>query len=213
MTLRGTRQLYHGRVIDFHLDEVEFPDGSTGTLEMVRHPGAAAVLPFLDPPTGHDPRVLLIRQFRHGAGGPLWEVPAGRLDAGEAPESCAHRELAEETGYRATTLMPLGPIHTTPGFSDEVIHLFAASGLVAGSTAHEADEFIELHTLRWREVMAMAGSGEISDGKTPAVWIASNTIPECKMVECVRRAFEGITYPPPVGGSVVVVYPLAFEPG
>jgi len=168
VTLRSTERIYRGRVIDFHLDQVVFPDGSEGTLEMVRHPGAAAVLPFLDDPADTDPRVLLIRQFRHGAGGNLWEIPAGRLDPGEAPEACARRELAEETGYHAADLLPLGPIHTTPGFSDEVIHLFAATGLTQGDTAHEADEFIELHVLKWSRVMEMVRSAEITDGKTLA---------------------------------------------
>ena len=95
MTLITTERLYTGRVVNLDRDTVRFPDGSSGRLEMLRHPGASAVVPFLDDPQSTDPRVLLIRQFRHAADGYIWEVPAGRLDRGEAPEACARRELQE----------------------------------------------------------------------------------------------------------------------
>lgn len=168
MTLISTERLYTGRIVNLELDTVRFPDGTTGQLEMLRHPGASAVVPFLDGPDDPDPRVLLIRQFRHAADGFIWEVPAGRLDAGEAPEACARRELEEETGMRAATLERLTTIYTTPGFTDERIHLFLAHGLEAGAHHREADEFMELHTLRWSAVMEMVRRGEIQDGKTLA---------------------------------------------
>lgn len=168
MSLLSSEPIYQGRIIALNLDTVRFPDGSSGVLEMVRHPGAAAVLPFLDDPGAADPRVVLIRQYRWAADGELWEVPAGRLDPGEAPEACAARELEEETGWRAGALVPLAPLWTTPGFSDERIHLFAATGLVPGAHRREADEFLEVHELRWSRVMAMAGGGEIRDAKTLA---------------------------------------------
>ncbi len=133
---------------------------------MLRHPGASAVVPFMDPPREKDPRVVLIRQFRHAADGFIWEVPAGRLDAGESPETCARRELEEETGLRARRLERLTTIYTTPGFTDERIHLFLAEGLDAGSERREADEFMELHTLRWSEVLGLVERGEIVDAKT-----------------------------------------------
>jgi ADP-ribose pyrophosphatase len=135
---------------------------------MVRHSGASAVLPFLDDPAEPDPRVLLIRQFRHAADGFIYEIPAGRLDVGEAPEACAARELAEETGYLATRLDPLTTIYTTPGFTDERIHLFMATGLEPGPHRREADEFLELHRLRWSEVLNLVKTGAIADGKTLA---------------------------------------------
>jgi ADP-ribose pyrophosphatase len=166
MTLVSTSRLYSGRVIDLDLDTVRFPDDSTGQLEILRHPGASAVVPFLDPPTAGDPRVILIRQFRHAADGYIWEVPAGRLDAGESPETCAARELEEETGMRAERLERLTTICTTPGFTDERIHLFLALGLEPGAEHREADEFMELHTLRWSQVMGMIERGEVIDGKT-----------------------------------------------
>jgi ADP-ribose pyrophosphatase len=166
MSLVSSSRLYSGRIVNLDLDTVRFPDESIGQLEMLRHPGAAAVVPFLDSPGGADPRVVLIRQFRHAADGYIWEVPAGRLDSGEPPEVCAARELEEETGMRARRLERLTTIYTTPGFTDERIHLFLADGLDPGAEHREADEFMELHTRRWSEVLGMIEQGEIVDGKT-----------------------------------------------
>jgi ADP-ribose pyrophosphatase len=166
MGLISAERRYHGRVINVDLDTVRFPDGSTGQLEMVRHPGAAAVLPFLEDPAGRDPRILLIRQFRHAADGFIWEIPAGRLDPGETPEECARRELAEETGMRAGRLERLTTFYTTPGFTDERIHLFLAAGLEEGTHRREADEFMELCPTRWSVALEMVRQGEIVDGKT-----------------------------------------------
>src|SRR5213596_2743219 len=97
----ASKRIHKGRVIDLDVDTVRFPDGSTGELEMIRHPGAAAVLPFASDPRGADPTVLLIRQYRYAAGGPLLEIPAGRLEPGEEPAQCAQRELREEIGVTA----------------------------------------------------------------------------------------------------------------
>jgi ADP-ribose pyrophosphatase len=167
----SSTRAYTGRVISLDVDEVRFPDGSSGTLEMVRHPGASAVVPLLD--EGHDsganvrdPLVLLIRQYRYAANGYLYEVPAGRLDAGETPVQCAHRELAEETGYRAVGMNLLLTMYTTPGFTDEKIHLFVATGLTLGESARESDEFLELKPTRLSEALAMIERGEIQDAKT-----------------------------------------------
>jgi ADP-ribose pyrophosphatase len=164
--LLSTKLRYHGRVFDVRRDLVRFPDGSEGTLEIIRHPGAAAAIPFLDDPRGADPRVLLIRQFRHAADDFIWEVPAGTLSPGEAPERCARRELTEETGYTATTMRHLTTIFTTPGFTDEKIHLYLASGLTRGDHHREADEFITVHPFRWSEIGQMIRRGEIRDCKT-----------------------------------------------
>ncbi|MBA3894706.1 MAG: NUDIX hydrolase [Gemmatimonadales bacterium] len=166
MPLLSTTRVYSGRIVNLDLDSVRFPDDSVGQLEILRHPGAAAVVPFLDPPRDRDPRVVLIRQFRHAADGFIWEVPAGRLDSGESPEHCARRELEEETGMRAARLERLTTIYTTPGFTDERIHLFLAEELEPGAEHREADEFMELHTLRWSEVLRLVEQGEIVDGKT-----------------------------------------------
>jgi ADP-ribose pyrophosphatase len=181
MPLVSSERLYSGRIVNLDLDSVRFPDGSVGKIEMLRHPGAAAVVPFLDDPGEPDPRVLLLRQFRHAADGFLWEVPAGRLDPGESPEECARRELEEETGMQGETLERLTTIFTTPGFTDERIHLFLARGLSAGEQRRESDEFMELHEKRWSEVMAMIARGEIMDGKT----LISLLFVEC----CQRRHY------------------------
>jgi ADP-ribose pyrophosphatase len=178
MPLLSSSRLYSGRIVNLDLDSVRFPDGSVGELEMLRHPGASAVVPFLDPPRDADPRVVLIRQFRHAADGFIWEVPAGRLDAGESPEACAARELEEETGMRARRLERLTTIYTTPGFTDERIHLFLAEGLEEGTHNREADEFMEPHTLRWSELMRLVQSGEIVDGKT---------LVSLLFIQCIRR--------------------------
>lgn len=166
MALISSDRRYTGRVINLDVDQVQFPDGSAGQLEMIRHPGAAAVIPFLDPVTAADPRVVLIRQFRHAADGPIWEIPAGRLEPGEAPESCARRELAEEAGYEAGEWRHLTTVYTTPGFTDERIHLFLAGVLQVVPVRREWDEFLEVHTLPWSGVMEMVRSGEIVDAKT-----------------------------------------------
>ena len=166
MSLLKTTRVYTGRIVSLDVDTVQFPNGTVGELEMLRHPGASAVLPFLDDPQDSDPRVLLIRQYRHATGDYLWEIPAGRRDAGEAPEQTAVRELREETGYTCTNLHKLTWIWTTPGFTDEVIHLFMASGLTPGETAHEDDEILDVHTLRWSEVRRMIRDGMIVDAKT-----------------------------------------------
>ena len=161
----SSRRAYSGRIISLDVDEVRFPDGSTGSLEMIRHPGASAIVPLLNP-EADDPEVLLIRQYRYAADGYLYEVPAGRLDAGESPLECAQRELREETGYSAARVEPLFTMFTTPGFTDEKIHLFLATGLVAGESAREADEFMEIVPTKLSRALSMVERGEIQDAKT-----------------------------------------------
>src|SRR6266511_4874837 len=160
------RRIYSGRVVNLDVDTIQYPDGSTGELEMIRHPGAAAVLPFASDPRGTDPTVLLIRQYRYAAGGPLLEVPAGRLDPGEEPAACARRELREEVGVTAGRVERLTTIWTTPGFTDERIHLFWAAELSAGKHAREPDEFIEVIPKPLSEALQLVRSGVITDAKT-----------------------------------------------
>ena len=161
-----SRLIHHGRIIDLYADTVRFPDGSVGEMDIVRHPGASAIVPFLDDPRGEDPTILLIRQYRYAAGGYIWEVPAGRLDAGEAPEQCAVRELGEATGCTALAVDDLYTLYTTPGFTDETIHVFMATGLERGATRHEHDEFMEVVPMRLSEALERIRNGEISDAKT-----------------------------------------------
>ena len=145
----------------FSRERVTLPNGRDVDLDIVRHPGAAAVVPFVS-----EEEVLLIRQYRYAAGGTILEVPAGKLDPGEQPEQCAARELEEEAGQRAGRLESLGWIFTTPGFTDEVIHLFAAYDLETVPTRHQADEVIELVPLRLDEALDRIWRGEIPDAKS-----------------------------------------------
>lgn len=162
----ATRSIYAGRVVRLDVDTVRFPDGSTGELELIRHPGAAAVVPCASDPADGDPTIVMIKQYRYAAGGPLWEIPAGTLAPGESPEACARRELLEEAGVMAARLELLTSIWTTPGFTDEVIHLFLASGLSAQAAAPERDEFIEVVPRPLSHVLAAIRGGEIRDAKT-----------------------------------------------
>ena len=158
------RQIYKGRIVDLRLERVTLPNGTTVDLELMHHAGASAVAAVDD-----REQVTLIRQYRHAAGGYVWELPAGVLDPDEAPEACARRELREETGLTAERLEHLGTIFTTPGFCDERIHLFLARGLRGGGASHEADEVIaEIRAVALREALAMIRRGEIVDGKTIA---------------------------------------------
>ena len=162
----GSKRIYTGRVINLDIDRVRFPDDSTGELELIRHPGAAGVLPFLSDPEGPDPTILLIQQYRYAADGPLYEIPAGRLDKGEDPAACARRELLEEVGVTAGRLERLTTIWTTPGFTDERIHLFWAADLSSGKHAREPDEFIEVVPTPVSKALTLIRDGVISDAKT-----------------------------------------------
>jgi len=163
---QGSRRVYTGRVLNLDIDQVRFPDGSTGELEIIRHPGASAILPFVSDPTGPDPQILLIKQYRYAAEDFLYEVPAGRLDPNESPLDCARRELLEETGCTAERIEPLYTFFTTPGFIDERIHGFMATGLTVGESKREADEFMTLETMTLSRSLELIQKGEIRDGKT-----------------------------------------------
>jgi len=160
------RRSYTGRIIAVDTDTVRFPDGSIGELDMIRHPGASAIVPFLSAPDGADPQLLLIKQYRYAVNQYLYEVPAGRLEPGEDPRDCAIRELREETGCRAERMDFLTSIYTTPGFTDERIHLYMATGLERGDTAHESDEFMTVETVTLSHALRLIEEGTISDAKT-----------------------------------------------
>ena len=142
-------------------ERVALPNGNETELAIVRHPGAACILPFVS-----EDEVLLIRQYRHATGGNILEVPAGKLDPNETPEACAGRELIEETGYRAGRIEHLSSIWTTPGFTDEVIHLYAAFELEHVGQQLEADEVIELVPMSLGDALACVFSGELNDAKS-----------------------------------------------
>ena len=161
-----SERLHTGKIIKVDRDRIRYPDGSEADVDIVRHPGASAVVPFLSDPEGEDPQILLLRQYRYAADGYLYEIPAGRLDPGESPAACAARELKEETGCTAKQIEPLITMVTTPGFTDERIHLFIATDLTHGEAAREADEFADVIVMRLSEALELIQRGEIVDGKT-----------------------------------------------
>jgi ADP-ribose pyrophosphatase len=152
--------LHDGRVGSFGLEAVILPNGREVTLEILRHPGACAVVPLHD-----DGTVTLIHQHRHATGGRIWEIPAGKLEPGESLELCAARELAEETGL-AGTLERLTTIFTTPAFTDEVIHLYLATGLRSVPDGLGDDEILDPVRLPLDDALAMVRAGTITDAKT-----------------------------------------------
>jgi ADP-ribose pyrophosphatase len=153
--------VYSGRIVSVTLETVDLPNGRSCALEIVRHPGAAAVVPL-------DARgdVLMVRQFRHATQGWLLEVPAGKLDGGEAPDACARREVEEEAGVRPGRLVDLGWIWTTPGFTDEKIWLFLALDLEPGRQDLQADEALTVERVPLAEAVRLARTGGIDDGKS-----------------------------------------------
>ena len=155
------KTIFEGRIISLHEETHRLPDGREADFEIVRHPGGAAVLPFLP-----DGRVILIRQFRPAIAQMVWEIPAGRLEPGEGPEACGHREIIEEVGYRAGRLEKLGEMWTAVGFCDELLYLYAATELESVPRALEEDEYIDIVPMPFEEALGMALQGEIRDGKT-----------------------------------------------
>jgi len=158
------REIYAGRVVNLAVEDVVLPNGETTRLELMRHPGAAGAVPLFP-----DGTVAILRQYRHAVGGWLWEIPAGKLDVpGEDPLACARRELAEEAGLQAGRWDKLGSIYTTPGFCDEIIHLYLARDLAEVPRRHERDEVIEVHRMPLDEALARIPTEEIRDTKTVA---------------------------------------------
>lgn len=156
--------VYAGRVVQLRVEEIELPGGRRSRLELIHHPGATAIVPI-----DEQGQVLLVRQYRHATGGRwLLEVPAGKLDGDEAAADGAARECEEETGFRPRRLEPLGGIWTTPGFTDEWIHLFLARDLVAGRQDLQEDEALAVERLPLGEALGLALGGGIDDGKSIA---------------------------------------------
>jgi len=157
----SSEQKFSGRLIDLYLDQVELPNGEKTTREWIDHPGAVCLIPILP-----DGKICLIRQFRYGPGEEFIEIPAGKLDAGEAPLDCAYRELEEETGYRTNKLTFLTNIYPAIGFSNEKMWMYLAEDLVASTNNLDKDEFLELLPTPLDEALEWVWSGKITDVKT-----------------------------------------------
>lgn len=163
-TIKTTR-IFSGKILNLRVDEVRLQNGRTSTREIVEHPGAVAILPVLK-----DGSVLLVKQYRKPIEEYLLEVPAGKLEVGEELLECAKRELEEETGYSAKDWKYLGYIYTTPGFSNEKIHLYLAENLEKTTQNTDEDEFIEVVKLPEKKVIEMISKGEITDSKTICIF-------------------------------------------
>ncbi len=176
------RPIYRGAKFDFEELQWESPGGRTIRRQVVRHPGAAVILPILS-----DGRLVLVRNFRPSVGMRLLELPAGTLEGGETPRDCAERELIEETGYRAATIRPLGRFYTSPGLSDELMHAFVATGLEHVGQTPEDDEDLEVVALEAGAAMELIERGELLDGKS--------------ILALVLAAREGLLRPGETGGD------------
>lgn len=159
--LLHARKIFQGRIVTLTIETVHLPSGSEAELEIVHHPGGAAVVAV-----DEQKRVCLLRQYRHAAGGWMWELPAGKLEPDEPPEATARRELQEEAGVAALQWRPLGQYVSSPGILTERVHLFLATALQLVAAALEAGEVLEVHWIDLALALQRVHSGEYSDGKT-----------------------------------------------
>ncbi len=158
-----TEKLFTGRVIDLYLEEVKLPNGKTSTREIVKHPGAVAIIAVTE-----ERKLVLVRQYRKAMEKALVEIPAGKLEKGESPEVTALRELQEETGYTCESLTKVISFYTSPGFADELVHLFIANGLKKDTEVHslDEDEFVDVLEVTLEEAIQLIEKEEIHDAKT-----------------------------------------------
>jgi len=161
--VNNIRTLHRLKLFTLVTENITLPNGIDTDIHILRHPGAAAVVPLT-----LSGAVILIHQYRHAVGKSIWEIPAGTLDPGETPLECAKRELIEETGFRAATFKKMGDIVPVPAWSDERIHIFVATDLTPAKQALDSDELLEVHEIQWKRALSMIDNGDISDAKTVA---------------------------------------------
>lgn len=161
LKVHNITNIYNGKIFNVALEKVTLPNGVTKDREVIRHPGAAAMVPLLD-----DGNVVLVKQYRHAVNNYLWEIPAGTLEPDEEPMACAERELVEETGYEATNFDKLTEILPAPGYTDEHIHIFLATGLTLAEQRLEDDEVLTVRPTPFDKAIEMIKTGEIQDAKT-----------------------------------------------
>ncbi|BAF59510.1 NTP pyrophosphohydrolases [Pelotomaculum thermopropionicum SI] len=167
----SSEKIYEGKIVNLRVDTVVFPDGRTGTREVVEISEAVAVVPLTD-----KEELLLVRQYRHPVGKTLLEIPAGKLEPGEDPLDCARRELLEETGYEAGSMTRLFSFFSTPGFTPEELHLFMAGGLVLKEQNLDEDEFIDVVKVPLSRALEMVWNGEICDAKSVIGILAAGSL-------------------------------------
>ena len=161
MTIEKTRTVFRGRIVTVNVETVRLPNGHVTDLDIIHHPGGAAVVAI-----NSAGKVCLIRQFRHATGGWIWELPAGKLEPQEPPLTTAQRELVEEAGATARCWTSLGTYVSSPGVFTEIVHLYLARELQSVDMSHEAGELIEVHWIDLEKACARALDGDINDGKT-----------------------------------------------
>jgi ADP-ribose pyrophosphatase len=155
-----TKPIFQGKIISLQVDTVRLPDGRTATRELVKHPGAVAVLALVDG------KLLVVEQFRKPLERSLVEIPAGKLEPGEPLEEAALRELEEETGYKAASIRHLHSFAVSPGFADEILHFFVAEGLTKAEARPDKDEFLHVEAITFEQAEAYIRDGRIGDAKT-----------------------------------------------
>lgn len=156
-----TTSIFAGKVIQVQVEDIELPNGKLGKREIVKHPGAVAIIPIT-----RENKLVLVRQYRKALDKVIYEIPAGKLEAGEQPEDCASRELKEETGYTARKLSLVTSFYTSPGFADEIIYIYEAAEIEAGIATPDQDEFVERVEVSLEEALALIQKDEIHDAKT-----------------------------------------------
>ncbi|RHW41180.1 NUDIX hydrolase [Neobacillus notoginsengisoli] len=159
----SSKEIFNGKIISVRVDDVELPNGKTSKREIVKHPGAVAVIAVTD-----DNKIILVEQYRKAMERTMVEIPAGKLEKGEDPKECAHRELEEETGYECKELEWLTSFYTSPGFADEIIHLYIAKGLSKKENAAslDEDEFVNLEEVTLEQALEYVKEKKIYDAKT-----------------------------------------------
>ena len=157
------KTIHNGRIFKVVSENITFPNGLSSNMDIIRHPGAAAIVPLAD-----NDSIILLKQYRHAIGGYIWEIPAGTLEENETPERCAQRELVEEAGWSANNWTKLGEIISVPGYSDERIHLFLATDLELAAQNLDQNEILDVYEIKLSDALDMIYNGKIQDGKTIA---------------------------------------------
>ncbi len=157
----SSETVYSGHVINVRVDTVEMPDGKTAFRDIAEHPGGVGVLALTE-----DNKIIMVKQYRKPIEKAIYEIPAGKIDRGEAPLKCGIRELEEETGFKAEEFISLGYMYPSPGFTDEVTHIYLAKGLYKGTCNPDEDEYLDIEMFEIDEIRQMIMKNEINDAKT-----------------------------------------------